>query len=114
MATITKQKIKETGIDPTYSAATATGDKFKNIGRQIIHIKNGSAAAVTVTIPVQKSDASSAEWGKVTKPDVTKSIPAGGEALIGLLPKHPFNDSSGMAIIEYSAATSVTVAVFDV
>jgi hypothetical protein len=50
MAVLEKQKINSNGVAPTFVAASATGDQFKNDGNTLLHVKNGSAASITVTI----------------------------------------------------------------
>jgi hypothetical protein len=114
MAQLTTQKIKEEGLNPTYSNADVAGDTFSNSGSELVHVKNGGTAAVTVTVPTQDTATSDPVWGKLTKADISVSVPAGDEAFIGVIPKRAFNNSTGKVNINYSAVTSVSVAVLKI
>lgn len=111
MATLTTQVVKRTGVVPTYAAAAGGGDRFTPDANTFLHVKNGSAGSITVTVAATK----------VPTPDMTiasvaVAIAAGAEKMIGPLPADVFaaTDGSGLADITYSGVTSLTVAVVKV
>jgi len=106
MATLTPQEIVLTGITPTLVAAEAGGDEFVNSGRDFIHIKNGDASSMDVTINSQTPCDQGVDH------DVVVAVPAStGEKFIGPFPKDRFNDAAGKVQITYSAVTSVTIGI---
>ena len=108
MATLAAQKISQSGVAPAYQAAAAGGDEFANGGRTVFHVKNGSAAAVTVTVKSQKP------CNQGGTHDLTVSVPAGGDRMIGPFDPARFNNSSGRVAVTYSAVTTITVAPLEV
>ncbi|MGW1102709.1 hypothetical protein [Streptomyces sp. NPDC002540] len=105
MATLATQTVALAGLNPTYATAAAGGDKVQVGDRNFLHVKNGSASAVTVTLT------STASVRGQMAADVTVSVPASGERLIGpLQPDLLQNQTDGLCAIGYSAAASVTVA----
>ncbi len=111
MADLTIQTIGEAGLAPAYAAASAGGDKARNEnGDVFLHVKNGGAAAITVTVAAQQTQAVVAGMGKLTKSDVSVSVAAGGEQMIGPFPPLAFNDASNDIAISYSGVGSVTIA----
>jgi hypothetical protein len=103
-ADLAVQQIVRTGLDPAYSAAVADGHAVDNTDRPILHVKNGSAGAITVTVPTPAS-----QDGQAID-DLAVSIPAGGEQLIGPFPGRTFAQPDGTVHVDYSAVTSVTAA----
>lgn len=108
MATLAVQAVLQSGIVPTFTAASAGGDLFPNDGRTYLHIKNGGAGAVTVTV----DSFTPCSYG--FDHDIVISIPAGAERIIGTFPPNRFNNDSSMVSVSYSGVTSVTVAAFRV
>lgn len=107
MADLTVQEITEAGLNPAFVAASAGGDTFANTGREVVHVKNGSAAAIDVTLV----GANPCEFG-FTHSDVV-SVPAAGERIIDPTPTRRYVDkTTKKTTINYSAVTSVTVAVY--
>lgn len=104
MAILTTQQVQITGTAATYAAASAGGDKI-DPGDHALHVKNASAAAVTVTV-VTPGTVQGQPIG-----DVPVSVPAGGERFIGPFPKRDFAGADGLVDVTYSAVASVTVAV---
>jgi hypothetical protein len=107
VADLTVQSISQTGIAPTFSAATATDYFINPDGRAYLHVKNGSGAAVTVTIDsVEKCN-------QGFDHDIAVSVPAAGERIIGPFDPQRFVDrATGKIKVTYSATASVTIAVF--
>lgn len=107
MANLTLQDVTTAGLAPSFTAASASGDTFANNERTVLYVKNGGASNVTVTFVAQKN----CNFG--FKHDLTVTVPAKGELLIGPLPRDRFNDEQGLVHITYSDVTSVTVAALD-
>ena len=103
MAALVKITTGLIGGKPTLAAAAA-GQTFVNTGRTLLQVKNASASAITVTIPSKE------KCNMGFTHDVTVSIPATEERIIG-----PFNTTRfGTSIaLAYSAIASVTVGAFE-
>lgn len=101
MAQLTVQKTNLTGLDPTFVAAAAGGDTFENDGQTLFHAKNGSAAAITVTVDSIRPCNYGFDHNAVV------SVPAGGERIIGPFDRNRFGTT---VTVTYSAVTSLTVA----
>lgn len=105
MATLTAQAVTIGGLNATYAAAGAGGDKVSPGDRVFLHVKNGAASPVTVTLAANPTPSGLT----VTSPTV--SVPASGDRFIGPLTKTDFAAASdGLVAITYSSNTSVTVA----
>ncbi|MFJ2579969.1 hypothetical protein [Kitasatospora aureofaciens] len=108
MALLSIQTIKPGGITPAYSAASAGGDKVSlSAANTFLHVKNGSASSITVTVTTQNNS-----YKGLTVPDRTVTVAASGEQMIGPLDAQLHADINQQASIGYSAVTSVTVAAF--
>ncbi len=109
MALLATQKVVRTGLAPAYSAAAGGGDTFVPGQSVMAHIKNGSGAAITVTIVTPGSTSGQAIA------DVSVSVPATtGDRMIGPLPGSLFTDpATGVGNITYSGVTTLTVAIVD-
>jgi hypothetical protein len=103
MAKLAVQQVSLTGIEPTFVAADSLGDSFTNHGRTIFHVKNGDAAAKSVTITSNPCN-----YGEIH--DVVVSVPAGEERQIGAFNERRFNDDNYEVNVSYDSVTSVTVA----
>lgn len=111
MAVLTRQRIVEAGLTPSYAAAAAGGDQVDNSdGKTYLHVKNGGGAGITVTITAQTLTTEDPKLGTVTKANIVKSVGAAAEAIIGPFKKQAFNNGSNQIAITYSGVTSVTVA----
>lgn len=106
MALLTTQPISAAGTTPTYGAASGGGDKVQLGASNIfLHVKNGGASPVTVTITTQSN-----AYKGLTVPDRTVTIPNASEKMIGPIDQSLHGDTNNQASIGYSAVTSVTVA----
>jgi hypothetical protein len=106
MATVATKQIVRAGTTPTYAAASAGGDKVTPGGSTFLHVKNGSAAAITCTVATPGS----VEGLAVA--DLAVAVAAGAEVLIGPISSGLFRDpADGLAAISWSASASVTFAV---
>ena len=107
MALFSTQNLTMNGVEATYSA-TAASDTFTNTGEEVVHIKNGNAGSVTVTI----TSAQQCNQGFTHNVEVT--IDAGDEKFVGPFPTNRFNNSSGLCTFACSPFSSVTAAVVKV
>lgn len=102
---LTTQKFATRGLTPTYEAPDPAGVSFRNSGRQVLHVKNGGASAVTVTLTIGRTVLGQS----VTAP--TASVAAGTDMFFG-----PFDDAyeqmdgTDNVYVGLSDVTSVTVA----
>lgn len=105
MAVLNVQQISLTGLNPTYSAAAAGGDKLAPGVHNFLHVKNGGGSSITVTI----DSVTQTNFG--TDADVVVSVPNGGERMIGPFSEGRFASSvDGLVSVAYSGVTTVTVA----
>ena len=105
-SSITVQDLTTLGLTETFVNATAT-HVFDNDGNTLLHVKNDSSSAVVVTILSQVSPVPVG----TAKADISVSVGATAEKLIGRFPQAAYNDSSGMVRVNYGATAGVTVAV---
>lgn len=110
MATLTVQDITESGLNATYSAASAGGDTFQNTStaRLFLHVKNSDALGHTVTIASSPNTYSFPGLGILTKKDISVTVAASGEQFIGPIALSAFGTNPD---IQYDAVTGVTLAV---
>lgn len=110
MAILASQNVTRVGIAPAYAAAAAGGDRFTPGSETFLHVKNGSAGALTVTIATPRTDA----YGNAIA-DTAVSVPAAGERMIGPFPAQGYGSvTDGLADITYSGVTSLTIGAFTV
>ncbi len=110
MATIIAQKIVQSGLIPTYSAASVAGDKIANTGIQYFHIKNGSGATITANVIPVVTVVIDPLLGKLVKQTASLALTAGQSGFLGPFEVDAFNDTSGNITITCTAITSVTLA----
>jgi len=91
-----------TGLLPLYTAANALGHSVANNGETFLHVKNGDASDITVTL-VSIPD----PWGRTGDKVITVS--AASEKMIGPIPPLLFNQADGTVNVDFSAVTSVTL-----
>lgn len=106
MALLSTQVISQTGIAPTFVAASVGGDTFRNTGSNFLHVKNGGASPVTVTIDSVEKCSHGFDH------DLTVTVAAGADKIVGPLQVKRFNNESGQVSVTYSGVTTVTVASF--
>lgn len=106
MATLTVQTISVGGLSPVYSAADAGGDKLKPGRTTFLHVVNGDASPITVTIATPGTT----KYGLAIE-DRAVTVGASDEQMIPIDPEQ-YGDpaDSGLASVSYSSVTSVTVA----
>lgn len=105
MATLTTQTITADGLSPSYASAAGGGDKVRPGRGVFIHVRNGDASPMTVTL------ATPGTVDGLAIADRAVTVAAGGSRMIPV-PVAAYGDpaDSGLASITYSAVTSVTVA----
>lgn len=108
MAALSKQSIRRTGTNPSYSACSAGGDSVVPSDRTFLHVKNASAGSLTVTVVATKVPATD-----MTVTNLSVAVPAGGERMIGPITAPEFVDATGNAQITYSGVTSLTIAALE-
>lgn len=104
MATVATESVPTTGLDATYNAASAGGDKVAP--DSIIHVKNGSGSvAVNVTmVTPQTVD------GDLAVGDRVVNVPISSERFIRATSLYR-DPADGLVALEWDATTSVTFAV---
>lgn len=106
MAVLSLQAITAAGLAATYGAASAGGDKIPlGAGNIFLHVKNGGASPVTVTITTQANT-----YKGLTVPDRTVTVANATDKFIGPIDPALHADINQQASVGYSATTSVTVA----
>lgn len=103
MALLTYQGPVLAGKAITYAAAAAGGDTLGHTANGALRVRNGGAAAITVTVVTPGNT----RYGQAD-PDIPVSVAAGGEVAIGPFPSDLA--VAGEVSVTYSAVTSVTVA----
>ena len=109
--TITSQRPTSAGLAPAYEPANVDGNQYRLTPGRVLHVKNGSGADLTVTVPTPASADRLVDGLAV--PDRTYTIATAAERLIALGTSPAYRQAGGVAHINYSAATSVTVALFE-
>lgn len=104
MADLSAQRLPLSGLQPVYSAADPAGDTAPIGQRTVLHVKNGGAAPITVTVATPQ------QYGDLDIADATQTVPVDGDAFVCM--SNAYRDpTTGRASIAYDDATSVDVAV---
>lgn len=102
---LTTQKFTTQGLEATYVTPDAAGCSFRNSGKQLLHVKNGSASSINVTLNIGRT----VQGQAVTDPVV--AVAAGDEMFFGPFPDdYEQLDGTNNVYVDFSAVTSVTVA----
>jgi hypothetical protein len=110
MATIVAQRILQSGLIPTYSAASAGGDKLANTGVQYFHVKNTSGVTITANVVPVVTVYIDPVLGKLVKETASLVLTAGQSGFLGPFETGAFNDTQGYITITCTATASVTLA----
>ena len=105
---ITAQTVTSASLDATYEPANSQGNSYRLLRGRVLHVKNASGASVTVTIPTPGT----VEGLAVA--DRTVTVTAADDRFIALGTADIYKSAGEDAYVDYSATTSVTVAVLDV
>lgn len=103
MATVATQVIPVTGLNATYNAASAGGDKVAP--GCFLHVKNGSGASINVTLATPGT-----LQGDLAIDDRVVAVPASGDRFIAVTDDYR-DPTDGLAHLAWSASASVTYAV---
>ncbi len=105
---ITPQKVTSAGRVVAFEAANVDGNSFTPVPGRALLVRNGSAASVTVTVPTP------ATVDGLSIDDRAIPVAAGAELVFGL-GAFPgvYGQTDGAVHVNYSAVTTVTVAVVD-
>lgn len=97
------------GATITFEAANVDGNSYRPARGRTLHVINGSGASVTVTVPTPGTTGGGNSIG-----DKAVAVAAGAQAAIALGPVPvEYLQTGGEVNVDYSAVTSVTVAVVD-
>jgi hypothetical protein len=105
------QTVTKAGLEPVYGTATLTdGDRFRNSGKEFVHVINGGGSPCLVTIPTPATVSGLAIEDKVV------TVPAGEDRMIGTFEPGLYNNpaggtDAGELYVEYDQVTTVTIAV---
>jgi hypothetical protein len=107
---ITPQAGTSAGAAVTFEAANALGNSFRPARGRAVHVKNGSVSPMDVTLPTPATADGLAIDSRVV------TVPAGAHKVIALGAASGagiYAQPDGSVNLDYSAVTSVTVAVVD-
>lgn len=107
---ITPQAATSAGVPVTFEAANVDGNSFVPRRGRALHVRNNSAGAITVTVPTPGT-ADGLAIG-----DRTITVAAGAHATFGpgsAAVAGLYAQADGTVHVDYSAVTTVTVAVID-
>ena len=109
MATLTvATAIRGLGVDMAGAACAGGGDAFANTGQEVVSIKNGSGASITVTFVTQ------ATVDALAVGDLAVVVLAGATMAVGPFQPGIYNDASGLLQMTYSGVTTLTAKVLKV
>lgn len=94
-------------LQATYEAANVAGNSYGPRDGRLAHVKNASGSSVTVTI------ATPGTVDGLAIADRTQAVPAGTDCFFAFGVGNAYMQSDGSIYLDYSAVTSVTVAVID-
>ncbi|NEA22581.1 hypothetical protein [Actinomadura bangladeshensis] len=103
---LTPQLLVTAGLVPSTVTPDASGMQFRNNGRMILMVTNGSGADITVTPKIAKT----IEGVSVTSP--ARTVAAGATKFLGPFEEDIYRQLTSTAVmyVDISAVTSVTVA----
>ncbi len=109
MPLLATEKIGESGLTATYTAADVGGDTIVNDGRTFLHLKNTDASPATVTVTAEIATTEKPGYGTLTKANAAVTVPATtGERFLGPFPAIAFGR---VGVLSYDSVTALTVAV---
>ena len=102
MATITADKILESGFTSSPAACNTGGDEFSNSGIEFLKIENTHASqAYNVTVVAQTTSIINLDYGQLTKSNIVKEVAAGNTAYIGPFKQRAYNDADQNVQLTY-------------
>lgn len=105
MTLITKQQVVITGLQPVYTAVTAS-DTFTIDDDLFLHVKNAGGTVCNVVLV----DASLTPGGNPANSPLVAVPITTGDRMIGPIPIQYVSTSTGLVTVTYSFTTSVTAA----
>lgn len=110
MALISSQSVDLTGVDPTFTAASAGGDTFNNgPGTSILlRVQNASGVARTITVNAAN------ECSHGFTHDVVLVTANGDDITVGPFERARFNGAGGVVSVTYDNEAGVSLAVLEV
>jgi hypothetical protein len=100
------QKLASSGVIPTWSTPTGDGYKVSNDGMTHIHVKNGNAGTLTITITTP----STIDGNAVADKTVTVLTTAEKEFVFPTVYNHPDSHAdAGKIYLDFSVQSSVLV-----
>lgn len=105
---ITPQVVAATGLNPVTEAANVLGNSVAQAPGRVLRVTNGSAASINVTVVTP-----GLVDGDLVLPDRVVAVPAAGTRYLPMQPNGLYRQPDGSANVDYSAVTTVTVAVLD-
>ncbi len=104
--TLVAQQPNSAGLVPSFSAANADGHAFPADRHTIFEVVNGSGVSINVTFPTPGTVDSGA------LPDKVVAVAAGARKLFNFANALSlYKQSDGLLYVDFSAVTSITVAV---
>lgn len=107
MALLSTQQMAVAGTQATYSAVSASDTADISNGRTFAHVVNAGASSDTVTVVTPGTVAG------LAIADLSVTVPNGQNRFIGPLDPQVFG-SAGVATIQHSYLTSVTIAILTI
>lgn len=107
---ITPQAATAAGPTVTFEAANVDGNSFTPARGRALHVRNGSGSSITVTVPTPATS------DGLAVADRTFTVAAGAVAVFGsgsAAVSGIYAQTDGSINIDYSAVTTVNVAVID-
>lgn len=98
------------GATPNLVAVSAS-DNFVNDGRQMLHVHNGNAGTLTLTVTDHGDTAP--DGASAFDGDVVVTLATGTDKYLGPFDTQRFNDATGKVTVGYSPTSSVTAEVID-
>lgn len=109
---LASQQVVTSGLEATYTAANADGHMFPPGEVRMLHVKNGGGSSIDVTIK------SGYKRDGLALADQVVAVPNGEDRFIGPFDRETYAQRSGTdrgkVYVDFSAVTSVTVALLDV
>ncbi|MCP4566484.1 MAG: hypothetical protein GY841_02755 [FCB group bacterium] len=106
--TVDKQSVTAEGLNPTMTAAAASGDTFSNFGRKFFILFESTAGEVVVTIKTEK-----VFDGDLELEDQEFTVPALGRRLAGPFSRSPYNNDNSNINVTYDDATGLNICALD-
>ena len=126
MATLTANKILDSGFSSSMATCTSAGDEFSNTGVEFIRIQNShGTSAYTVKVAAATTTVKHPSYGNLTKPDIYKSVSSPGapassaytnkganDIILGPFKQGAFNDANNKVQISYCATAVANATAF--